>query len=202
MESSLCWEKSHGRRHWRRGSEETWGLPEGRHYGVPLRTQRSSLVTVSCRIQFFVCLVHMTLTFSCRNDNRQSSCRSRFNNFGSWAPVPLLSFSRELLLANPPQHQVSGGSTEPLWVWKAQNSRTAWSRQGSIRSQMLLCDINSIKTLQTLIKYRVRITSDIVLPHQCVPAVKPLQSLMNGFKSAVEGMAPKAPSRDTPLAFT
>lgn len=41
-ESSLCWEKSHGRRGWRRGSEETWGSPEGRHHVAPLRREEWS----------------------------------------------------------------------------------------------------------------------------------------------------------------
>lgn len=68
-----------------RGSEETLGLLEGRHHVAPLRREERNKGHI---IEF--CLkVYMLISyhspFTRRNDDRQSSCRSRFDNFGSWS---------------------------------------------------------------------------------------------------------------------
>lgn len=68
-----------------RGSEETLGSLEGRHHVAPLRREERN----KGHVTEFCLKVHLLISyyspFTCRNDDRQSSCRSRFDNFGSWS---------------------------------------------------------------------------------------------------------------------
>lgn len=77
--------------------------------------------------------------------------------------------------------------------------------RGNIASAGLKCLSAKLNPTvnNSVIKYRFRVTSDIVLSDNFLPAaVSPLLSLRNGLRSPWEGIVPIAPSREAPLAFT